>query len=475
MPVRVVAAREDRRLLQVVGGEERQQVADVVEAGLVVGGDERGDARLGGVGHGAAQLLLADVLAGHRLHHVGTGDEHVAGLVDHEDEVGHGRAVDRAAGAGAHDHADLRRDARRQHVAVEDAAVGGEADRPLLDAGAGAVVEADDRRADLEREVHDLVDLLGEHLAEGAAEQREVLGEHEDLAAVDVAPAGDHAVGVGPLGDVGVAVPGEHVELVEAAFVEQVLDPLPGEHLAPVVLALDRPVRARLPGLLLALLELRESLGEGVIGHRSQGTGCGPLPRSRCGPCLAVRWIRSHPWPGGRRRPARWPGSTGGDARPRAPAHGPGLAARRRAPRRHHRRRRDHRVDRRPAHPHRLRPAAGRHGRPRRRGDGHDRRRGGAGGRRPAPGRAVGGRRPLGVPLPVGITDRIVYVSMVSYQANVAGAGPPARGRGEDVGPDPAGRSVDHRGASPTAPGSRSAPPSACRPCSRRSSRRGIR
>ena len=56
-------------------------------------------------------------------------------LVDHEDEVGHGRAVDRAAGARAHDHADLRDDARRLHVAVEDPAVAGEADRRLPGCG----------------------------------------------------------------------------------------------------------------------------------------------------------------------------------------------------------------------------------------------------------------------------------------------------------------------------------------------------
>ncbi len=72
---------------------------------------------------------------------------------------------------------------------MEDPAVAVEAGDALLDAGAGAVVEADERRADLEGEVHDLVDLLGEHLAEGAAEEREVLAEDEDLAAVDRCPS----------------------------------------------------------------------------------------------------------------------------------------------------------------------------------------------------------------------------------------------------------------------------------------------
>jgi hypothetical protein len=174
-PVGVVTEILDRRLLEVVGRKERQQEPDVVEARLLVGGDERGDSRLGGVAHRAAEFLQGDVFAGHRLHDVRAGDEHVARLADHEDEVGHRRAVHGAARTGPENHRDLRDDARRQHVAVEDAAVGGEADHTLLDAGACAVVEADDRCPDLERQVHQLVDLLGEHLTEGAAEHGEVL------------------------------------------------------------------------------------------------------------------------------------------------------------------------------------------------------------------------------------------------------------------------------------------------------------
>ena len=104
-----------------------------------------------------------------------------------------------AAGAVAHDHRDLRDDAGRVHVAAEDLAVEAERDDALLDPGAGALVDADDRAAGLHGEVHDLGDLLAVDLAEGAAEDREVLGEDADLAAVDGAVAGDHAVAVGPV------------------------------------------------------------------------------------------------------------------------------------------------------------------------------------------------------------------------------------------------------------------------------------
>ena len=120
-PLGIVARIDQRGLLQVVGREEAEQVADVVQARLLVGGHEGGHPGLGGVAHRPAQLLEGHVLAGHRLDHVGTGDEHVAGPLDHEDEVGHGRAVDRAPGTGAEDHADLGDDPGGLGVAVEDA------------------------------------------------------------------------------------------------------------------------------------------------------------------------------------------------------------------------------------------------------------------------------------------------------------------------------------------------------------------
>ena len=128
---------------------------------------------------------------------------------------------------------------------------------------------------DLEREVHQLVDLLGEHLAERPTEHGEVLGEHEDLAAVDGAPPGDHSVGVGPLLEAGALGPvaGEHVEFVERSLVEEVLDPLTGEHLALVVLTLDRPRGTGVDRLLAALGEIGEFVLHRVR-HTCEVSGC---------------------------------------------------------------------------------------------------------------------------------------------------------------------------------------------------------
>lgn len=53
------------------------------------------------MGVGAAEFLHGDVFTGDGLDDVGSGDEHLAGLVDHDDEVGQGGGVDVPAGRGA--------------------------------------------------------------------------------------------------------------------------------------------------------------------------------------------------------------------------------------------------------------------------------------------------------------------------------------------------------------------------------------
>ena len=216
---------------------------DVVLVGAV------GDRRLGRVHAGAAELLGRHRLVGHRLHDVGAGDEHVARVLHHEDEVGHGRRVDVAAGARAHDDGDLRDDAGGQHVAQEHLAVAAERVDAFLDARAAGVEEADDRRAVLQRHVLDLRHLLGVRLGERAAEDGEVLGEDVDDAAVDGAPAGDDAVARRLLllhAELGAAVLDEGVELLERVLVHEQLDALAGGQLAALVLGVDaRPDRRR--------------------------------------------------------------------------------------------------------------------------------------------------------------------------------------------------------------------------------------
>jgi hypothetical protein len=229
------------------------------------------------VRHRAAQRLEVDLLAGHRLDDVGAGDEHVRGLLHHEDEVGDRRRVDRAARARAHDQADLGDHARAHDVPGEHVAVGAQRDDALLDPRSARVVDPDDRAADLGRQVHDLAHLLGHDLAERAAEDREVLAEDAHPAAVDRAVAGHHGVAPGPVAlhaELDGPVAHEGVELLEGTGVEQLLDPLARGVLAAVVLlglGLGRGVHRRLA----ELVQMSEALLEALrvvlaLGHRAR-------------------------------------------------------------------------------------------------------------------------------------------------------------------------------------------------------------
>ena len=218
------------------------------------------------MGEGPAQVLLRDFLVGHRLDDVGAGHEHVRGVLHHHVEVGDGGRVDGAARARAEDRGDLRHDARGERVAQEDVRVAPERGDALLDARAARVVEADDGRAHLHREVHDLADLLGVSLGEAAAEDREVLREDVDEPAVDPPVARDHAVAGDLLlghAEVQAAVLHELVELFEATLVEQDLDALAGRELAFGVLALlALGAAARLGALNLVTKHVHARVGQ---------------------------------------------------------------------------------------------------------------------------------------------------------------------------------------------------------------------
>ena len=216
---------------------------------------------------GAAEVLAIDVLVGHGLHDVRPGDEHVARALDHDGEVGDRRRVDRAAGTRPEDHRDLRHDAGRQDVAQEDVGVAAERHDAFLDPRAARIVEADDRCADLHRQIHDLADLLGVRLRQRSTEDREVLAEDEDRPAVDRAVAGDDAVAEERFGRRRVAVRDERVELDERSRVEQQVESFARGQLAGGVLLGDARGATALARRGAHLLEARESLRVGR--HRS--------------------------------------------------------------------------------------------------------------------------------------------------------------------------------------------------------------
>ena len=232
-----VRALPARRVLPVVGREEAEEGPDLQDAVGVRVGHDVGDAGDGGVGVRSAERLLRHLLVRHRLDDVGAGDEHRGGAAHHQDEVGDGGRVDGAARAGAHDGRDLRDDAGGERVAQEDVGVAGEGGDPFLDPRAARVVQADDRRARLHREVHHLADLRGVRLGEGAAEDGEVLREDEDGAPLHADRAGDDAVARDRVArpvhaEVAAPVDDEGVGLLEGARVAEKLDALARRELA---------------------------------------------------------------------------------------------------------------------------------------------------------------------------------------------------------------------------------------------------
>jgi len=121
---------------------------------------------------------------------------------------------------------------------VKNLAVGGQGIHALLNACPAGVVEADDRRAHLNRQVHDLADFLGMRLAQRSAEDGEILAEDKDLAAIDGTVPGDDAVAEITLFLTQAAATAdlEHVELFKGTVVEQQVEPLPGGQFALAVL-----------------------------------------------------------------------------------------------------------------------------------------------------------------------------------------------------------------------------------------------
>src|SRR5690606_40656595 len=92
------------------------------------------------------------------------GEEHVGALAAHDDDVGEGGRVDRAAGAGAEDHAELRHPAGLVDVGLEYPAVAVQGGDALLYPRTTGVDETDDRYAVPGRPPHDAYDLGGVHL-----------------------------------------------------------------------------------------------------------------------------------------------------------------------------------------------------------------------------------------------------------------------------------------------------------------------
>ena len=242
-----------------------------------------------------AQIFLRHHLVGHGLDHFGAGDEHVAAVLHHEDEVGHRRRIDRPARARPHDHAELRHHAAGQHVALEHLGIAAKAGDAFLDARTAAVVEADHRRADLHRHVHDLADLLRVALAQRTAEHGEILRIDIDQPPVDRAAAGNHPVTRDLLfghAEIGAVVLDVHVELLEAAVVEQHFKPLARGQLALGMLCGNALLTPAQTGAGAATFEFCD------VGRQAKSPDCYALAGAVTVTRVCGKWETNAPSPG---------------------------------------------------------------------------------------------------------------------------------------------------------------------------------
>ncbi len=215
---------QGRGFFAVILRQVAQQGFDFVEADDIVSCREVGDARLRGVSAGTTEFFAGDFLVGHGFDYVRAGDKHIAAAFDHDGKIGHRRAVHRATGAGPHDGRELGDDAAGLHVAVENVGVATKRTNAFLDAGAAAIVEADEGCTGLDGHVHHLADLLGVGLREGTAEDGEVLGKDIHQAATDGAVAGHYAISVEELvlhAEVGGSVGNQRANFFKATGVKQ--------------------------------------------------------------------------------------------------------------------------------------------------------------------------------------------------------------------------------------------------------------
>ena len=99
---------------------------------------------------------------------------------------------------------------------------------------------------------------LSEYFAQGSAEDSEVLTRYKYFSTVYRSPAGDDSVCVGAFvqSNIVCSVASQHIELVERAIIEQVLNALASEHFSFFVLPRNSPFGAGVQSRLSALFEI---------------------------------------------------------------------------------------------------------------------------------------------------------------------------------------------------------------------------
>src|SRR5262245_39975062 len=135
--------------------------------------------------NGAAERFFCYFLMSDSLNYVWSSYEHVRRVFYHHVEVSDCGTINRSAGARTHNAADLRYDAAGERVTQEDVCVPAKAYDAFLNSRSAGIVQADNRRANLHREIHHFADLFRVRFRKGTAEDGEVLREYKHVSPVD--------------------------------------------------------------------------------------------------------------------------------------------------------------------------------------------------------------------------------------------------------------------------------------------------
>ena len=271
-----VGGRSDGRFLLPARRQERQPHPDSGDGLLVVLDEHVRQPGDGGVHLGTPHLLEGDVLAGDHLRQ-SRGAEVGGGVAaDHDGQVAQGGHIGGAGGGGPEQGADLGDPPGDLDLVVEDVAPGAAADEALelfVDAGAGGVEQVHDRGAGRVGEFLGAGDLLEGPLAPGAGLDGVVVGDDDDVAAVDLADGGDHGVAGQALVEAG-----EQAVLEAPAVVEEQFEAVADQHLAGLDLLAAVLLRAAEPGRGQPRLQLLvRAAGGGGGGGGVEDVGHGVL------------------------------------------------------------------------------------------------------------------------------------------------------------------------------------------------------
>ena len=192
--------------------------------------------------HGTAQFFCRDFFRRNRFDDSRAGEEHIGRILDHEDEVHQGRAVNGTAGTGPHDDGQLGNDAGRRCVVHKNSAKAGQGIDAFLNASAAGIIDTDDRCPTLESHFLHLSNLMGMHFAKGSAFNGKIFGIGKDQSAPHRTITGNDAVTGNFLflhAEMGTAMMDKLPHFRKAAFIKQLGQPFAGRQLSFFMLRID--------------------------------------------------------------------------------------------------------------------------------------------------------------------------------------------------------------------------------------------